>query len=150
MINTVSDLLEYLYKNGNSEGIVSINSDLSAQDAAAAMSANKINLLAIKRKGRFVGVVSSADTNTVFGTGEKPLISDIMTKKVIRVEMDDKVNDLPKILSQSGIRHLVVVDKRRHWRAILSSNEVLVVAIANYDEEELLQAHVLGELGHHT
>jgi len=153
IITTVKELLEHLYRKGKIKGVMSIEVTSSARDAAATMSLNRINFIAVTKRGNFVGVVSSADTNTEFGSSPRPserLISDIMTIDVVKVKMEDNVNDLPRILTQNKIRHVVVVDNSGHWRGILSSNEVLTAVIANYDEEELRRAQVLGELGHHS
>ncbi len=150
MITTVQELLEQLYKNGKRGDIVYVDISASAQEAASVMQDNKINLVAVRSRGRYVGVVSSSDTSGEFAsTGMRPSekgVAHIMAKKVITVGLKDEVNGLAKFFTDNSIRHLIVVDKKKGWLAVLSTNEVLKAVMGNINEQDQREAYARGEV----
>lgn len=148
MIDTTQDLLNFLYEKGKRKGIVSIEITASAKDAAVLMAENKINFLAVTKGGKYVGVLSTSDTSSEMGSSLRPserTVSDIMKVGVITVSVTDTLTKISESLSLHRIRHLVVVDGRRRWVAILDSNEVLNGVMQNLAEEEQMRAQAEGE-----
>lgn len=150
MIETVNDLLKALYQNGKRQDIVSVECFASAKEASLTMAREKVNLLAVRKKGKFVGVVTSTDTSREFGssgTSLRPserLVSEVMTAEIITARLGDKIMELP--LKFKNIRHLIVVNGRGKWIAVLDSNEVMNAIVANINESENCEAQIRGEL----
>lgn len=143
MIKTVQELLDSLYAKGKRGDIISIESTSTTQEAAALMNREKVNLLAVTdRGGVYIGVISTSDTSAILGSSLRPseraqrLVLEIMSKDVITASTEDSLMDIPRKFEK--IRHLVVVNSRGEWVAILDSNEVMSAVMANIEEDEAL------------
>lgn len=150
MIRNIKELLEYL-KDKKVPGIYFVKETDSSQMVANVMKTNDINLLAVKKNGKYVGVISTVDSNEELASGLRPSersAFDMMTKNVITADLDEDINTVTRTMITSGIRHIVIVDKGE-WFAILSESEVLEGILKNEEEmkwvyEEYMKGHLVG------
>lgn len=150
MFKTVGDLLEFLYQQkGKRKEMITVEAAAPVHEAASLMKNNGINLLAVTSRGKYVAVVSSSDTSGELVSSLRPserMVSDIMSRKVVTVRIDDNLMNVPKeVTDLHKFRHLIVVDGKGSWVAVLSSNEILQGVMKNIEEEEHFQAVLKAE-----
>ncbi len=79
----------------------------------------------VDEEGNLVGVLSERDITYAFGEGrENSKVSEVMRTNVIKVREDDTVAMAARLLSEYGIRHLVVVDKEGKLKGVFSIKDL--------------------------
>ena len=109
---TVSDLLA---KKGKM--IHSVSSEATVFDAVRLMSEKGVGAVLVMEDGRVRGVVSERDILrrcAIHGTFPKDArITEIMTKDVIFVKLDQTVENCMELMTHEKIRHLPVLEGER-------------------------------------
>ena len=100
---------------GKQNDIVRIRANSSIADAANTMTSNKIGALLVEADaGEIVGILSERDI--VGGMGphgadlHDVMVSELMTKNLIRCSPGDSVNEAMAMMTDRRIRHLPVFD----------------------------------------
>ena len=105
----ISDIV----KKGDHD-IWSIGPDHSTHDAVKLLSEKDIGALVVVQDGKLVGVVSERDlTRKVLLSDKLPhdvKVSDIMSSKVISSHVDSTVHECMTLMTNSGIRHLPIME----------------------------------------
>ena len=97
--------------------IYSVPPDAPVLDAITEMAEHGIGALLVMQHNRLLGVVSERDyARKVILKGRsssETLVSQIMSTPVLTVRLDQSVNDCMRIMSESRVRHLPVLDGER-------------------------------------
>ena len=109
---TVSALLKH-----KGRLIHSVPPDAPVLDAIKEMAERGVGALLVMQHDRLLGVVSERDyARKVILKGRsssETLVSQIMSTPVLTVRLDQSVNDCMRIMSESRVRHLPVLDGER-------------------------------------
>ncbi len=105
---------------------ITITPNASLREAAKLMKEHGIGFLpVVDESGNLVGVLSERDITYAFGEGkENSKVSEIMRTNVIKVKEDDTVAMAARLLSEYGIRHLVVVDDEGKLKGVFSIKDL--------------------------
>jgi CBS domain-containing protein len=102
---------EILKAKGNN--IFSITSDYTVYDALKVMGEKNIGALLVIEDQQLVGIISERDyARKIILKGKSSqdtLVKEIMTKEVISVLPDDKIDKCMELMSEKHIRHLPVM-----------------------------------------
>ena len=107
---------EYLEEIGDymSSPIASIDSELTAQEAAQHMHARNVGSVLVRVYDKFVGILTETDlTRKVVGKGLNPettLVSSIMTKPILSMDRFMPVEEAEWFMKRKKIRHLAVTE----------------------------------------
>jgi len=97
------------------KNVVTIEPDVTVQDAAKKMVEDGTKFLIVTEKGKLVGIVSEWDfVKKVAGEEEfkeDAKLGTIMTKKVIVVPPDVEISEAAEIMSTNNIKKLPIVEK---------------------------------------
>ena len=100
---------------------------------AAEMERHKIGSVVIMENRKLVGILTGRDFVRIVervGTMlEKNLAKDHMTTPVYTVRSDASVLDIIKLMSEKHVRHLIVLNKNREVAGVISSRDVMKVAM---------------------
>ena len=100
-----------------------IDKDISLEKASKVMRSEDISSLIIVKKDKIIGIITHEDLIENFGKRKK--VYEVMTKKVITVSSDDKVDTAVEIMKKNKIRFLPVIDKHGRLAGIISDKELL-------------------------
>ena len=124
---TTSTVKQILRRKGNK--IWSINADDTVYNALREMAEKNIGALLIYKEDKFVGIFSERDYARKLALRNKndrsTLVSEVMTKKVIGVGMDQRAGECLALMTDKFIRHLPVVDDRREVVGVISIGDVV-------------------------
>ena len=97
-----------------SRNLIYISSDSNTIKAAILMRENNISCLVVKEKGEFVGIVTEKDIiNKVVAEEFYPgdvKISDIMSKDLVSIPANERIEDAAKLMINKGVRRLVILE----------------------------------------
>ena len=97
-----------------SRNLIYISSDSNTIKAAILMRENNISCLVVKEKGEFIGIVTEKDIiNKVVAEEFYPgdvKISDIMSKDLVAIPANERIEDAAKLMRNKGVRRLVVLE----------------------------------------
>jgi CBS domain-containing protein len=146
---TVNDVLK---KRGSSTNITVLPSD-TVYHALQLMAENNVGAVMICENDHIVGIFTERDyCRKIILMGRSSVntpIQDIMTKKMITVGLDQKLEDCIELMSKHHIRHLPVQEGDRVV-GIVSMRDVMETLIAfKQDRIERLENYILGsDYGH--
>ena len=126
--------VDNMIKDIMSKKIVSCKSDSSIKDASKLMKENNIGFIPIKDDKKFVGVITDRDiclSLSCINELNCP-IKDYMTKQVISIDIDSRIEDALKLMSKHKIKRLLVKEND-DIVGILSLSDIL-----NYTNQESL------------
>ena len=106
--------------------------DVTLSDAAKVMNKYSINSLIVVKDQRIVGIVTHHDLIKYFGQNKK--VFEVMTKDVLTVRDDDKIQKAIEIVREKEIGIFPVVDNKGKLVGILDSKDLLKV----WDEDDFL------------
>ena len=128
-IDTVGELI--------SRNLIYINSDSNTIKAAILMRENNISCLVVKEKGEFVGIVTEKDIiNKVVAEELYPgdiKIDDIMSKDLVSISTNDRIEDAAKLMRKKDVRRLIVLEDDRVIGVITETDIARIVS--NIGEE---------------
>jgi CBS domain-containing protein len=100
-----------------SGNVIRTTEDTTAREIAKILSKNKIGAVVVERNGNLVGIISERDIVWKVAALDKSLdrtkARDIMTRKVITVDLSKGVNALYETLKKFSFRHLPVTRGKR-------------------------------------
>ena len=99
--------------------------DVTLSEVAKVMDKYSINSLIVVKDERIVGIVTHHDLIKYFGQTKK--VFEIMTKNVLTVRDDDKIQKAIEIVREKGIGIFPVVDNKGKLVGILDSKDLLKV-----------------------
>ena len=115
----------------------SIDPETSILGALQFMAEKNIGAVMVVQDGELVGVFSERDYArkvVVKGRNERDtLVKDVMTRKVIGVDLDQKIEDCLALMTGKFIRHLPVVDDDRGIVGVISIGDVVKELIIEQD-----------------
>ena len=107
---------EYLEEVGNymSSPVLSINSELTVQEAGRQMHGKKVGALLVRANDKYVGILTETDlTRKVIAKGLNPettLVSAIMTKDILSIDRYMPLEEAEGFMKSKNIRHLAVTE----------------------------------------
>ena len=100
-----------------SSPVLSVDSEVTVQEAAHYMRAHKIGAVFVKDEGEFVGIVTDRDlTGKVVGKGlnaESTIITSIMTSPILSFDRYLPVEEARKFMHKNKIRHLAITEEEK-------------------------------------
>jgi CBS domain-containing protein len=117
---------------------VTTEPEASLMDAAKLMSGLRIGLLVVLDpldKAKMVGVISERDVVTAVAKGGSIYapIENLMTKQVISISKDARLDEAAMTMSKFSVRHLVVVDEAGKPFGVVSIRDIV-------SEEKIVKA----------
>ncbi len=108
--------------------VVKIREDVSARKVAAILKKYKIGALIVERKGKLCGIISERDIVwKVVAKGKTPdevKARDIMTRKVITVDVNEGIDKVYETMKRIPFRHLPIT-KENKVIGIVSSRDLM-------------------------
>jgi CBS domain-containing protein len=93
--------------------VIDVSPDDSAADAALRMAENEVGCLVVQEGHRLRGIVSERDIVSRVVSRQQDLtqvtVSDFMTTDVVTVTMSTEIEEVHRIMTVHGIRHLPVL-----------------------------------------
>jgi CBS domain-containing protein len=128
--------------------LFSVTSDTTVFNALVEMANKNIGAVLIIDEGKLSGIFSERDyARKIVLKGlhsDGTLVKDVMTSKVITVEMEDKLEFAMQIMSEKHIRHLPVLEGDV-LTGIISINDVVSSIIKEQKSQiESLQGYISG------
>ena len=108
---------EYLEDIGNymSSPVLSIDSELTIQEAAQQMHAKNVGALLVRVYDKYVGILTETDlAGKVIAKGLNPettFVSSIMTKPILSMDRYMPVEEAEEFMKKKNIRHLAVTEE---------------------------------------
>lgn len=108
---------EYLEEIGNymSSPVLSIDSELTVQEAAQQMHSKKVGALLVRVHDKYVGILTETDlTGKVIAKGLNPettMVSSIMTKPILSMDRYLPIEEAEGFMKNKKIRHLAVTEE---------------------------------------
>lgn len=146
---TVKDLL----KRRGSSSSVSVSPTDTVYRALQLMAENNVGAVLICEEGKIVGIFTERDyCRKIILMGRSSVntpIQDIMTKKMITVNLDQTLEDCMELMTKYHIRHLPV-EENQQMVGIVSMRDVLEAIISSkQDQIDRLENYILGsDYGH--
>ncbi len=99
-------------------------------------------------EGEMIGVVTRTDIvrqiRHCHGCSCATACSDVMTGAVISCRVEDRLDDVWKIMTDRGLHNIPVVDRQQRPIGVLSARDVLEARLASVEyEEDLLKDYVM-------
>ncbi|HLP70456.1 MAG TPA: CBS domain-containing protein [Rhizobium sp.] len=99
-------------------------------------------------EGSMIGVVTRTDIvrqiRHCHGCSCATACSDVMTGAVISCRVEDRLDDVWRIMTDRGLHNIPVVDRQRRPIGVLSARDVLEARLASVEyEEDLLKDYVM-------
>ena len=100
--------------NGRNRGLLRISPDTTVQAAIQIMSTELVSALPVMQGNKLVGIISERDYVRKIASQKIPAwsvkIHEVMTEKVITVDIDSPIEQCMKLMTANRIRHLPVMD----------------------------------------
>lgn len=119
-----------LIRDVMNRNVITIQSEVSAREAAKIMSKNQIGSLVVIDENKIMGILTETDIVKKIVSEDRDLdetkIKDIMTEKVLTIEPDKKVEDAVSMMTQNKIKRLPVVENEEVI-GIITTSDIIVV-----------------------
>ncbi len=128
--------------------LFSVASDTTVYNALVEMADKNIGAVLVIDNGKLSGIFSERDyARKIVLKGlhsDETLVRDVMTAKVITIDLEDKLEDAMQIMSDKHIRHLPVNDGQE-LVGIISIND-LVTTLINEQKSQIasLESYISG------
>ena len=128
--------------------LFSVASDTTVYNALVEMADKNIGAVLVIDNGALSGIFSERDyARKIVLKGlhsDETLVKDVMTAKVITIDLEDKLEDAMQIMSDKHIRHLPVMDGKE-LVGIISIND-LVTTLINEQKSQIasLESYISG------
>ncbi len=106
--------------------------DVTLSDAASVMNKFKINSLIVEKDGKIIGIITHHDLIRYFGQNKK--VSEVMTKNVLTIKEDDKIQRAIELVREKEVGIFPVVNSKGKLVGILDSKDLLKV----WDDDDFL------------
>ena len=138
----MSDIVKDMIKH---KKVWTIEPEASVYDAISKMSDKQIGALIVTEDNKVIGIITERDYARKVILQDKSskntLVREIMTKRVIYVKPDQKLEECMALMTNSHIRHLPVLDGDRLVgmisigdvvKAVISEKEFLIDQLTRY------------------
>ena len=138
MLDIVKDMIKH-------KKVWTIEPEASVYDAISKMSDKQIGALIVTEDNKVIGIITERDYARKVILQDKSskntLVREIMTKRVIYVKPDQKLEECMALMTNSHIRHLPVLDGDRLVgmisigdvvKAVISEKEFLIDQLTRY------------------
>lgn len=128
--------------------LFSVSSDTTVYNALVEMADKNIGAVLVIDNEKLSGIFSERDyARKIVLKGlhsDETLVKDVMTSKVITIDLEDKLEDAMQIMSDKHIRHLPVMDGQQ-LIGIISIND-LVSTLINEQKAQIasLESYISG------
>jgi CBS domain-containing protein len=128
--------------------LFSVSSDTTVYNALVEMADKNIGAVLVIDNEKLSGIFSERDyARKIVLKGlhsDETLVKDVMTSKVITIDLEDKLEDAMQIMSDKHIRHLPVMDGQQ-LIGIISIND-LVSTLINEQKSQIasLESYISG------
>jgi CBS domain-containing protein len=96
--------------------------DISLLEAARIMSKKDVGSLIFVKNNKAKGIITDSDLLKSFGKSKR--ISHVMSKNLISIGPDERVEGALKIMKENKIKRLPVVDAKKHLSGIISMTDI--------------------------
>ena len=100
-----------------------IDKDITLKSASEIMKSEDISSLVVIQGEKIIGIITQEDLAENFGKKKK--VSEVMTKKVITISSEERVERAADVMKAEKIRFLPVVDSKEHLAGIISAKDLL-------------------------
>ena len=120
-----------LVKEVMNKKVVTANPEMNVRDIARIMVDNKIGSVVIETNGRPTGIVTKTDILRTIATDgmidlDEYAVSNIMTRYMISIDPDAKIDKAIKVMQEHHVKKLVVLE--HGWLAgIITTNDIAVL-----------------------
>lgn len=108
------------------EKLVTLSSEATISEAAKVMEENNVGSVLVVEEGKLKGIFTERDVVRAIAenipVNEK--IGKVMTTNVITVDEEDYLSKAVYIVSEKGVRHLPVIDKKGNLVGIISAKDL--------------------------
>lgn len=131
--------------------VVTIWEEKSILAALAAMVQNKIGaLLVMDDSGKITGIISERDLMRVFHHHLEKIkqinVKEIMVKKVIIGDPDDKLEYIENVMTENKIRHIPIISNKRLVGIISIGDVVKSLGSSIKSENRYLRGYIEGKI----
>jgi len=138
-------------KGDQAAAVYAVMPDVSVYRALEVMAEHDVGALVVLEGGALVGVLSERDYARkviLRGLASRDVrVSDVMTPKVVTVELEDTVGRCMQLMRAGRFRHLPVVEERVVIGVVSISDVVSSIMADQAFEIEQLQGYIGGPLG---
>lgn len=125
-----SDLLAVIQRLNTvvDQGGKLIAPDSSLAFALETMASCKLDHVVVGRDGRAEGILTERDIPTLLARKIDPqqvTLGEVMTTPLATIGIDASIDEAARLLEQSGLRHLVVLDEQGRFVGVLSQHRML-------------------------
>jgi CBS domain-containing protein len=109
------------------KGVMVIDSEKTASDAARAMTRNRIGSLVVTERGKAVGIITERDMTRKLLARDRHgtvAIKEVMSTPIRVIEEDKTVKDAVMLMKRYGIKRLPVMDKKKRLIGIVTDTDV--------------------------
>lgn len=110
---------------------IAIEKDVMLVDAAKLMTKHKINSLIFLVNDKIAGIITHEDLVAHFGEQKK--VSEIMTRQVLMVKKNDKIQKAMDLIREKNISIVPVVDNKGDLVGVVHAKDILNQACASDD-----------------
>ena len=148
----VLDHVSMLLRNKGAE-IFSVPSSASVYSAIELMADKRVGALLVIDDGRLVGIVSERDyARKIILQGKSSVdsfVREIMTPSPITIRCDTSVDEAMRMMTESRVRHLPVVDAEGNVAGVLSIGDLVKWIVTSHEEAIAhLEHYIAGDLYH--
>lgn len=111
------------------KNVVTAKPNVTIKEASNVMSTLHIGSLVIVEDDKLIGIITGSDILKSVAEGRDPdktYVSDIMSKNVITIESEKKVEDAVRLMMENKIKKLPVVDDKK-LVGIITASDIMVV-----------------------
>src|SRR3989442_12181120 len=133
---------------GSRKEVYSVTEETSVHQVALYLREKQVRSVGVvDASGKIVGVISHSDVSDKVAAENKcpawMKASDIMTRELITVTPEMKVEDCLRLMEQNTIFHLILLDEQQRFLGMLSVSDILrVVASDEKAREDLLESFI--------
>ena len=126
--------------------VFSISEEMTVHDAARFLREKQVRAVGVvNAAGQLVGAISQSDiSDKVAAENKCPAwmrVAEIMTRELVTVPLDTKLDECILLMEKNGIFHLLVVDEKAGFRGMISVQDLLrVIALDEKARADLLEA----------
>ncbi len=118
-----------LVKDVMNRNVIVAKPDVTVREASKVMAKFHIGSLIIQSAGKIIGIMTERDVLQAVATGKDPettLVEEIMSKNVITIEPDKKIEDAVELMIEHKIKKLPVVSEGK-LVGIITASDIIVV-----------------------
>lgn len=111
------------------KNVVVAKKDITVKEASEVMSKLHIGCLLVTENQDILGIITTSDIIKAIANDKNPettLAEEIMSKNVVTIEPDKKIEDAVNLMTEKKIKKLPVIDNKRIV-GIITTSDIIVV-----------------------